>query len=806
MAITYGGYRCQDPQLLHRSFVDRDWPTPWLGKVNHFIVPLGKGPGTGAILLRWEDLNALLPVPSGSAQRPTPAYDLTFADERGNSVTLQKITIRSYDCVTPGARDDDNAVYKVELVDKRFLIKGGTNRAFNVSSCDGTTFLSGTMSGGSASWSWQGVLDQLWTDAGLGTAPTLPFTPDGSPENIAYYGWYAWDAICDFLDRIACRVKLNPEDDTYSIVRLGYGPNTANAAIDANEANRQREWDAYAGEPEYAWRPEKVRVLFPVRPEPPDGTSPLYPVDITLATARGVPSGSLVILHDDLTALGNPPSNLSNLTTRANERATDWLTKRTYFDAPFQVIYYDVQENAVPDILSSIVERVAFKDVGYGLKTEALAKPDYSLERWKPLGEPPINCSGSGGSDSTQGGRLCVTAGWLSDKEALVIGDGVRPKFMQVEIFDGATGGRCDCILSQGQDVQDIKYPWLAIYNSTAGAWQLMPIMRTCCGCADMTIDITGPNAIDTVDETMTAVLTVSSSCNGGAPYTYDLIFQCATALCVLFTGAGKDNCNGSAPYPCDNSFQVRICCTDCDIATTNCDQCIETCAPLIYWIPNPGFTGTCTAYNRDWYLYQVSDCVWQADFCGIVATLTMTRGGSSGNDSIMDVQFTGGCATIEYKYTETGQNLGCFADHTLTKVTVNAESPATIDVNVVACGSCPDCCNSVFGTPPTYNGITATLSNKTGGCECLILTEISHTYTPNWKVTYGLTGCTNDTQLVVNCILGRISLTVGLGTGYSLTVVSFTCDPFLYVADITFTSDPTNPCPSGSFRITLTR
>jgi hypothetical protein len=387
MSVIYGGLAAEDPTILLQECHDRNYPVDnWLGRVNQFVVPTGKGPGTGAVLLRLSKLAHLAPARSASV---TPAYDLEFTDELGRVVTFKKISILNYKALEPGLRDSDEGVFLVELVDRRHFLKEPTDRAFNVSSADGASFLASTLTGGSP-YTWQQVLDALWTDAGLGTAPSLPFTPHNRPENLQYYGWYAWDAVCDFLDRIACRVKYDPTADTFSLVRLGANVAAADRALEALEDGVQRVWDTYPGEPEYAWRPKKIRVLFPRRPAPTAGTSPYYSHDITLAAANGV-TGGMVILHDDLTALAatGAPTNAATLTTRAQERADDWLRKRQYHDAPLMVVYRDQQADAVAKVLGARASAAAHHDLGTptGGRTEVRARPDGSLEAWEPLRE-----------------------------------------------------------------------------------------------------------------------------------------------------------------------------------------------------------------------------------------------------------------------------------------------------------------------------------------------------------------------------------------------------------------------------------
>jgi len=386
MATLFGGIPCIDPAQLRESCVSRSIPTDsWWGKANSFAWGLGEKPGEGHILLRLADLDTI---------DLTTDHALEFANDAGantDPVTLARITLIDAECVTPGAEGDEQAVFVCKLNDRRFhLARIPVDKAYNLSSADGESYLTQTKNGGSA-WTWAQVVQDLWTALGLGTAPSLPFTPHGTPENLTYYGGFAWRAINDVMNRIGCGIKYDPTADSFAFVRLGEVDAASDAAVASLKRNLKRVWDGYPVNPERGRRPEKVRVRFPRRPLPTDGSSPWYTVDVTLPAAAGVVSGTYAQIDDDLTALGatGTPSNSATLATRASERATDWARKQQGYDDRYLVVYRDFQP-AAKTILGSRVGAVGFDDRGRVMRTAARAMPDGAMESFHPFGGLPI--------------------------------------------------------------------------------------------------------------------------------------------------------------------------------------------------------------------------------------------------------------------------------------------------------------------------------------------------------------------------------------------------------------------------------
>lgn len=382
MSLLFGSRPCALPDVTAATLAEQGVAVDWLDRADTFRLSLGEAPGHGWVLLTKADLDAL---------SLTADHTLTFVAEDGRQTPFQKITLIGSRCVSPGAPDDTERTFICELADRRFhLAKIPCNVAYNVrSAADGLLQNPTTQDLAGTAWTWAQIVDDLWTLLGAGSTPTLPFTPDGTPENLAYWGGWAWEAVCDVLTRIGCAVRYWPVTDTFTFVRLG----VTDAAADAEVARLAREglltWNSDPTDPSRAWRPEKVRVRFPRRPIPNDGNTPWYTVDVTLAATTGVVSGSYVQLDDDSGALAatGAPSNAAALATRADERAADWLRKRQYADRPTLIVYRDFQRLA-STLLSANIGTIIFDDRS-GPRTQTQSAPDFSLEKWEPLSNVP---------------------------------------------------------------------------------------------------------------------------------------------------------------------------------------------------------------------------------------------------------------------------------------------------------------------------------------------------------------------------------------------------------------------------------
>ncbi|HYH63941.1 MAG TPA: hypothetical protein VD866_04515, partial [Urbifossiella sp.] len=387
MSTLFAGRACQDPADFYRACTDAEPPlnTSWWGTVNLFRNPAGRGPGAGAILLTKADLDLI---------NFTADNTLSFLDDRrtSNQIELKRITITRFYCLSSGWADDPRAVYLCRLVDRRhFLAQVPIDRAYNVRDADGEEYLPATTTDDGDPWTWADVVADIWGELDEGDAPALPFAPDGAPENLRFHGATAWESLHSVLDRLACTTVLDHTTDTFTIVRLGDAAGAAAVALAAALADMDgdelRTWDAYHGEPDRGRLPEKVRVLFPRRPVPTDGSSPYFAEDVTLAATAGVAAGTYVQLFDDLTAIGSgTPTNAAALTTRAVERAGDWRRKRLGYERRLTLEYRDFRHELKP---GETAELTTLRDNGRPMVTLVESGPDGRMEDWRPF-VPPL--------------------------------------------------------------------------------------------------------------------------------------------------------------------------------------------------------------------------------------------------------------------------------------------------------------------------------------------------------------------------------------------------------------------------------
>lgn len=402
MSVLFGSQAALDPEALRRACeqVGAD-PSPFWGRANAFTLRAGYEPSSGHIILSKSALDAL---------DLTRSHTLTFVGADTARVSFAPVTLLDHRSVLSGAEADGAQALVCALADRRHFLKrvpfDAGFKGYNVEAAAGGSRLSGTLNGGAA-WTWQEVVDDLATLLGEDAAEfVLPFTPDGTPENLVFDindvpG--PWAALCHVLDRLGCAAVLDPTTDTFSVVRQGEGMSAALQAVTGAGEYAGAVWDEYPAEPARAWRPEKVRVLFPRRPQPTTGAAPYHAEDVTLAATAGVEAGTFAVLADDLTADGatGAPTNAAALATRAAERAADWLRVRGTYGRPVARAWRDFQGAAV-GLVGVWADRVTYDDRGGEMRTWATQESGADMEAFRPLGKWPVwwPLSTTGGSGS----------------------------------------------------------------------------------------------------------------------------------------------------------------------------------------------------------------------------------------------------------------------------------------------------------------------------------------------------------------------------------------------------------------------
>jgi len=367
MPVQFGRFYCLDPLAVARRCAEQGMPTQhFLGRANRFECRLGQDPGTGWLLMVQQDLSLL------NLNGP---HDLTFTSVdhlRARAIKLRNLQIVKYEVLLPGRLDDPKAIVLVEIADRRRQYRQtAIDKAYNLRETPGGAYYSGTLNSGNP-WTWAEMVGDIWSAVGkLGVFPGLPFAPNGQPDGWTFWGSSAWTALGQVLDRLQCKLALNPVADTFRIVRVG----ATDAAYDAALKARQDllTWDDDPAEAVKGRIPEKVRVLFLKQPTQP-GTSAWYTVDVADAAAdveTQFETGTKVMLHDDLPAIYNTSGTLTNQTaleTRAAERAADYFRAlRKGADRQLRVYFAALGDRGL--LPGSQVLATAWEERGAGVRT-----------------------------------------------------------------------------------------------------------------------------------------------------------------------------------------------------------------------------------------------------------------------------------------------------------------------------------------------------------------------------------------------------------------------------------------------------
>jgi hypothetical protein len=224
MTNTFGGLPLYDSwvEILNRKRLRRTMDVTELDKANSLFVPSGPGPARGWIVLVRSDYNTLT---------LTNPYNLTISDSQQNTITFQNLYIVNARCITRGLASDPKAVYLVEITDKTGLLNNqyftqSINVAYNIRSpAYPEQYYSGTLNGVSP-WTWDGMVQDIWSKLSLGTYPHLPVSvyTTINPEGWSFTGTSGFDALNKILEHLGCvltRDLTKPAATQLGIVHLG---------------------------------------------------------------------------------------------------------------------------------------------------------------------------------------------------------------------------------------------------------------------------------------------------------------------------------------------------------------------------------------------------------------------------------------------------------------------------------------------------------------------------------------------------------------------------------------------------------
>jgi hypothetical protein len=258
------------------------------GKVNSFTCPRGKAYGHGYLLIAGDDLSTLDFGVSYTLKVSGGGNNLTF-----DSIFLVRATSLNGDLTGGGSVLADNSwndgtssipgtssvagtsqqtMFLVEICDVRkimaasefavppvphFNVRGtsylnlATGSPYIYPDPDAYLYNSVDESGDRpyTAYTWQTCLDTIWenfTNNGStvgdveffdAESPDLPYTPAGAPENLAFYGWSAWDAYHFVLEKLCCSLLYDPTTGEFSIIQIGTVQSSLSLHLAANEPN-----------------------------------------------------------------------------------------------------------------------------------------------------------------------------------------------------------------------------------------------------------------------------------------------------------------------------------------------------------------------------------------------------------------------------------------------------------------------------------------------------------------------------------------------------------------------------------------
>jgi hypothetical protein len=391
MSFLIDGIRALDPKPIYDYSVRRGLPTAhWLGQANVFTNSLGGAPATGKLLLSLDAIQQL-DVGDGDA-----SHQLQILGAHGETpITIASVYIIGHcEVCSPGAEEDEVSAYVVEVADRRFheYHRGEPHtKAYNFRNDAGAYIDDTTQDGAGTAWTWAQIMTDLWPSS-LGTAPSLPFTPHGTPEGLWFYHLNPLQAVDYFLTRIACALKYDPVGNTFTIERLGLTTATSATQFGTLTALHRGAliYDNHQISGRIASFPHKVRVEFRVKEPYDDGTLSYYESNytITAVTNPTANANTYVFLQDDLYAQYNGTSitNTATLEARRDERGTDYVRKRQYHDTGRLMTYSGAIDMTA--LLGAYMSACSWEDRGRGLVT-TISSPrntspaGRSLELWE---------------------------------------------------------------------------------------------------------------------------------------------------------------------------------------------------------------------------------------------------------------------------------------------------------------------------------------------------------------------------------------------------------------------------------------
>lgn len=415
------------PEPLYAHAVRMGYETEhWAGKANSYVQREGAGYGEGYLLMRWGDISGI----SIDAQVSMTIRQTPSSGESGptSQVTYGKLHLKSIKAIySVGAMTDDTPCL-VHLVDARYILQmTSINKSYNTPSPaptskdpDDAEFYDVESLNSGSVWTWQEMFNDIWDNlpsAYAGSAPTLPYSPDGLPYDFNFRGQSAWNAAWVVLDTLRVGLTLSPSGSVSLFQRSVAQPELAAAY----ESNKQFGVGRNLAQASVAARiPQNIKVTFSKTHVGPGvaveiARSGNYLQNMlhteTIATGvTGAISGTSVTLHDDFQAVISANGtllNASDLTSRATERVQK-LVSALQKASPTRTSYVGYRSDFTP---GSEIKQVVHSDLAAtsGLTTEITQQSsdiDVKLiDLWSQLKQHELEGVGGGSSIGGMGGR-----------------------------------------------------------------------------------------------------------------------------------------------------------------------------------------------------------------------------------------------------------------------------------------------------------------------------------------------------------------------------------------------------------------
>lgn len=396
ITLTIGGRSVVHPGTVFDHGVEQLTPLEFWGRANSYSCPRGAQPGTAWLMLLRSDLDEL--------DKDT-FHTLRWQDGT-RLLSIPSLSIVSSWVVNRAVAGDKKAVHVVELQDRRRqLAMSVLNDQYNVripapSTTSGAAIYYAESLNVSVAWTWQTMLDDIWGNLPTiaGTAPTLPYSPDGTPEGWRFIGENAWAALHSVLHKIGCTTAFNPLTGVFSYVRLG----TVQAGLASAQTalTNRLMYDYDAGQDYHLGNmPETIRVFFHrrelyhgIEEDTIDSgnweMSPVVSKDHSTGIT-GAQAGSVLVVWDDLPATFNAAGTNTNsaaLQTRADEIGANIEARIDLADERLRKQYSGLATTILP---GAQINEVRWRDFGddIGLVTEIKQGPSAGFAGAMPVAE-----------------------------------------------------------------------------------------------------------------------------------------------------------------------------------------------------------------------------------------------------------------------------------------------------------------------------------------------------------------------------------------------------------------------------------